>query len=385
MNPVFDHILAMVVVSALFISAVVIMPQINMGNIAAVEQQQLRNMALNLLNAMLLDTGDPVNWGSIVNGTYYFHPNVVKRFGLAYDRTQTLYVLDPDKIQRLNTQNPLGYLPYEYLKKILNLQGYGFSFRLIPPFNVTNVDGTRITETRTPLRFVNSTALMYAIKVIHLDGSPIPNALVEGFIFYSKDKNFYIGPTSPAVTNASGICSQVIKLSLASPDYVMVILRISVADVAAILVTMGKDASVYVADINIVKDTVVLTKAKNPSNEDVKIVSIYVYTTNGEIIWLYNGTKDDHFNTGESGKHALWSKNFPNLRDLSPAILIFDFSAVEKGRREIVVAGPFKNLLNYNVFEYGGKVPVGGGAVKLQRNIIVEGMIYTAELWLWKE
>lgn len=384
MNPVFDHILAMIVVSALFISAVVIMPQINMGNIMAVEQQQLRNIALNLFNAMLLDTGDPANWGSIVNRTYHFHPNVVKRFGLAYDRTTTLYVLDPDKIQRLNTQNPLGYLPYEYLKKILNLQGYRFSFRLIPPFNVTNVDGTKITETRTPLRFVNSTALMYAIKVTHLDGSPIPNALVEGFVFYSKDKNFQVGPISPAVTNASGIGSQVIRLSLASPDYMMVILRISVADVAAILVTMGNDASVYVADINIVSNTVVLTKAKNPSNEDVKIVSIYAYTTNGKTVWLYNGTKDDHFNTG-SGQHTLWSKNFTSLRELNPAILIFDFSAVDKGRREIVVAGPFKNLLNYNVFEYGDKVPITGGAIKLQRNVIIEGMIYTAELWLWKE
>ncbi len=384
MNPVFDHILAMVVISVLFISAVVIMPQISMGNIQAVEQQQLRNIALNLFNAMLLDTGNPADWGSICNETFYFNPDVVKRFGLACSRSQTFYVLDPDKVQRLNTQNPLGYLPYDYLKEILNLQGYGFSFQLIPPFNVTNIDGTKITESRTPLKFVNSTTLMYALRVTYLDGSPIPNAQVEGFIFYSKDKDFRLGPISPTVTNASGFCSQFIRLQLAPPDYVMVVLRISVADVAAILVTMGKDASVYVADINIVGNTVVLTKAKNPSNEDVKIESIYVYTTDGSILSLYNGTNKDQFNTG-SGRHALWNKTFPNLQELNPAILIFDFSAVEKGRREIVVAGPFRNLLNYNVFEYGGKVPVGGGAVKLQRNVVVEGMIYTAELWVWKE
>jgi hypothetical protein len=381
MNPVFDHIFAMVVVSILFISAVVIMPQISMGNIQAVEQQQLRNIALNLFNAMLLDTGDPIDWGS---KDYFFNPNVVKRFGLACPRSQTLYVLDPDKVQRLNTQNPLGYLPYDYLKEILNLQGYGFSFRLIPPFNVTNVDGTKITESRTPLKFVNSTTLMYALRVSYLDGSPIPNAQVEGFVFYSKDRDFRLGPIKPAATNASGFCSQFIKLELGSPDYVMVILRISVADVAAILVTMGRDASVYVADINIVGNTVILTKAKNPSNEDVKIVSIYVYTTDGNVLSLYNGTQKDHFNTG-SGQFSLWNKTFSNLQELNPAILIFDFSAVEGGRREIVVAGPFKSLLNYNVFGYGGNVPMSGDAVKLQRNIVIEGMIYTAELWVWKE
>ncbi|MEM3673163.1 MAG: hypothetical protein QW468_02900 [Candidatus Bathyarchaeia archaeon] len=385
MNPVFDHIFAMIVVGALFITTVVITPQINAGNLKAVEQQQLRNIALNLFNAMLLDAGYPVNWGSKVNGTYYFHPNVVERFGLASYIDPTLYVLDPDKIQRLNKDNPLGYLPYEYLKDILNLQGYGFSFRLIPPFNVTNVDGTKINETNTPLKYVNSTTLMYAIKVSHLDGSPIPNAFVDGFIFHSKGKDFRLGPISSTVTNASGICSQFINLALASPDYVIVILRISVADVAAILVTMGKDASVYVADINVVGDTVVLTKAKNPSNENVWVVSAYVYTTDGKTISLYNGTQNDHFNTGESGKFALWSKTFDGLRELNPAILIFDFSAVEKGRREIVVAGPFRNLLSYNVFGYGDEIPVGGGAVKLQRNVIIENMIYTAELWLWKK
>jgi len=384
MNPVFDHIFAMVVISILFISAVVIMPQISMGNMQAIEQQQLRNIALNLFNSMLLDTGDPADWGSKCDENYCFDPNVVKRFGLACPRSQTLYVLDPDKVQRLNTQNPLGYLPYDYLKKILNLQGYGFSFRLIPPFNVTNVDGTEITESRTPLKFVNSTTLMYALRVTYLDGSPIPNAQLEGFIFYSKGKDFKLGPIDPAVTNASGFCSQFIKLELDSPDYVMVILRISVADVAAILVTMGRDASVYVADVNIVGNTVVLTKAKNPSNDDVKIVSIYVYTTDGNLLSLYNGTQKDHFNTG-SGQLSLWSKTFSNLQELNPAILIFDFSTVDKGRREIVVAGPFRNLLNYNVFGYGGNVPVGGGAVKLQRNIVIEGMIYTAELWVWKE
>jgi len=385
MNPVFDHILAMVVVSVMFISAVVILPQMNAGNFKTVEQQQLRNIALNLFNAMLLDTGYPVDWGSRVNRTFYFYPSVVERFGLASYMDPTLYVLDPDKVQRLNIYNPLGYLPYEYLKSILNLQGYGFSFRLVPPFNVTNVDGTKIDEKHTPLSYVDSTTLKYALKVVHLDGRPIPNAKVEGFIFYSKGKDFSLGPLSPTVTNASGICSQIIRLNLSSPDYVMVILRISVADVAAILVTMGRDASVYVADINVVGDTVVLTKAKNPSNEDVKIVSIYVYTTDGETVSLYNGTKDDHFNTGKSPRFALWNKTFDGLRDLNPAILIFDFSAVEGGRREIVVAGPYKNLLSYNVFEYGGKVPVGSGAVKLQRNVLIENMIYTAELWVWKE
>ncbi|MEM1540587.1 MAG: hypothetical protein QXJ07_04310 [Candidatus Bathyarchaeia archaeon] len=394
MNPVFDHILAMVVISVIFVSAVVIMPQLNLGSITLVEQQQLRNVALNLFNAMLLDTGCPANWGSIVNGTYYFHPGVLKRFGMASNRTTTFYVLDPDKVQRLNIHNPLGYLPYDYLKSVLNLAGYGFNFRLIQPFNVTNVNGTRIDENHPPIRFLDSRTLEYAIKVTRLDGTPVPSATVDGYVFYTYfkrgDNAYYFDYTRSAscllnYTNALGLCSRQIPLndSLRLEDYVVnyvAILRVSIADIAT-LVVIGRDASAYVANVNIVGDTVVLTKAKNPSNRNATITSIYVYTTDGEKISLYNGTNKDHFNTG-SGQHILWSKSFTGLKELNPAVLIFVLSV--EGEK-ILLAGPFRNLLNYNVFEYGGKVPVDSGAVKLQRYVIVNGMVYMTELWVWRE
>ncbi|MGB9740230.1 MAG: hypothetical protein ACP5IM_01775 [Candidatus Bathyarchaeia archaeon] len=383
MNPVYDHIIAIIVVGAIFVWAVALMPNVNLVNLTSVEQQQDRNIALNVFNNMLLDTGYPNDWGSC---TTYFDSSVVKRFGLASASESNLYKLDPDKVQRLNKNNPLGYLKYDEARTLLNLKDYEFCLRIIPPFNVTNENGTKIDDKHTPLIFADpptNSVLRYTIKVTYLDGSPIPNALVEGYVFCSKNKDFDLRPVQNTTTNALGICSEQMTLTLQNPDYVVVVLKITVADVATILLTMGKDASVYVADINMVGDTIILTKAKDPSNEDVKINEVYVYTSNGTLFSLYNGTNQDHFNTG-SGQHMLWSRTFNGLKYRDPVALIFDVEAVTDKRREVVIAGPYRDILSYDIFDYGGNIGNAKSAVKIQRNVAIAGLIYVAELWLWK-
>ena len=386
-HAVYDHLVAILVVGAIFVGAVVVVPSLNYSNLLAVGQQQLRNTALNVFNAMLLDTGYPADWGSQVNGTFYFHSDAVKRFGLASATDSTFYLLDPDKVLRLDEANPLGSLSYEEMRGLLGLQNYGFSFRIIPPFNVTNADGTKIDSDHTPIKFVDpptNSTLQYAVRISYLDGSPVPNAIIEATVVYTKGEDFNIAILDPAPTNALGTCEKQVLLSLSNPDYVIVILRITVAQVSSILVTFGKDASVYVADINLVGDSVILTKAKDPSNEDVKINEIFVYGSSGELFSLYNGTTDDHFNTGK-GQHTLWNKAFDGLSEYDPTILIFNFEAVEGGRKEIVVAGPYQNLLGYTIFEYGSPVGSASAAVRLQRIVLISSMTYTVELWLWKE
>jgi hypothetical protein len=50
-----------------------------------------------------------------------------------------------------------------------------------------------------------------------------------------------------------------------------------------------------------------------------------------------------------------------------------------------VVAGPFQNLAGHYTFDYGGSLDRGKESVTLQRSIIISGMTYTAQFWLWKE
>jgi len=391
MNAVYDHIIAILVVGMIFVGAVVILPTMSFVNLQAVDQQQLRNTALNVFNAMLLDTGEPANWGSISNGTYYFSADGVERVGLAKTGDSAFYLLDPDKVQRLDETNPLGFLSYEEMRALLGLQSYGFSLRIIPPFNVTNVNGTKIDEDHSP---INETALdqktlQYAVRVSYLDGRPIPNATIQATAVYTDKKDFAMTPPHVTTTNAVGIGSDIIPLYF-EPWHITVILRVSVADVATIVVTFGKNP-IKIIDINMVGDNVILTRPKDAPNADVKLNSIYFLESGGALNSLYNGTSQDHFNTGE-GQHCLWNNTFSGLQDYDPVILIFNIETVppkneteHPGNQEIAVAGPYQNLLGYTVFEYGGSPKSSGAAVRIQRSVIISGMTYTVELTLWKE
>ena len=61
----YDHIVAILAIGALFVGTVVILPNANFANLMVLDQQQMRNTALTLFNTMLLDAGEPSNWGSI--------------------------------------------------------------------------------------------------------------------------------------------------------------------------------------------------------------------------------------------------------------------------------------------------------------------------------
>ena len=133
MNAVYDHIFAIVFIGIMFVWAVAIVPSLSFNNLQSADQQQLRNMELNVFNSLLLDTGIGMNgsestldWGSVTS----FNENMVTRFGLASSSEGAFYTLDPDKVQRLVGDNPMGNLTYKKTKELLGLDGYGFMLYL---------------------------------------------------------------------------------------------------------------------------------------------------------------------------------------------------------------------------------------------------------------
>jgi len=395
-NAVYDHIIAILVVGAIFVGAVVILPAMSFANLQAVDQQQLRNTALNVFNAVLLDTGEPSNWGSMDP----FDMKNVTRFGLASAQGSTFYVLDPDKVQRLVKGNPIGEINYTRVKELLGLQGYGFSLRLIPPFNVTKEDGTPITPTNSPANLTEPNKLDYAVKVTYLDGRPIPNATILATIVYTDGNRFNTTGPCSKWTDAVGVCKDDIKLEFAPTSWT-VILRVSAADVATLIVTFGRTPKIM--DINMVGDKIILTKPKDPSNAAVNVTSVYAVGEQNSLWLLYEGQGPpyDKFNTGE-GTFRLWPPSnhptypdgiFHGLSSYNPTILIFSLETsikkdegLKPGHQELVVAGPYQNFLGHTVFKYGDSSKSSGSAsVKIQRSVIISGMTYIAELLLWKE
>lgn len=384
-NAVYDHIIAILIVGALFVGTVVALPAMSFANIQAVDQQQLRNTALNVFNAMLLDAGKPENWGS--TDPFYMNDPRIERFGLAEAQDPTFYVLDPDKVQRLVIGNPLNYCDYNTVRNLLGLQGYGFSLKIIPPFNVTNIDGTPI-PTKSPIT-INGQQVSYGVRVSYLDGPPIPNAVIQSTMIYTSGQNFAVTTRSSVSTNALGVCTDTATLSFV-PTHVVVVLRVTVADVATLVVTFGTTPADDIAKINFAGDTIILTMPDATPRGARWVDNIIPIGNDYGLEFLYNGTrqhKDGDPDKLNYGALRVWSKNFNGLGARDPIVFIFNFWAViqGEGRQEVLVAGPYQNLLGHTVFQYGGSPQRGSSTVRIQRSVIISGMTYTAELMLWKE
>lgn len=380
-NAVYDHIIAILVVGSMFVGAVVVAPTITLVNMQTIDQQQLRNLALNVFNAILLDTGEPSDWGSM--DPFYINDPRIQRFGLATAQDSTFYVLDPDKVQRLVTDNPMNYCDYDRVRELLGLQGYGFSLQIIPPFNVTNADGTPIPD-RSPIT-INNNEISYEIKVSYLDGTPIPNANVTATIVYTNGRDLEIITRPQVLTDALGLCSDTVTLSF-NPTQVIVVLQVTVAGVATLTVTFGTTPPNDIAEINFVEDTIILTMPDATPRAARWVDNIIPFLGEEGFEFIYNGTRstNDMLNYG---RFRVWSKNFNGLKRRNPVVFIFNFWAVIRGsgRQEVLIAGPYQNLLGYTVFSYGESPTTGSASVKIQRNVVISGMTYTAELWLWKE
>lgn len=371
----YDHIAAIVVVGAVFIFGVVVLPSTSYVNMLYVDQQQLRNKALDVLKVMLLDAGRPEDWGAMAS----FNQNHVERFGLALSKSPSFYVLDPDKVQRLVEDNPLGYVEYERLRDLLGLQGYGLSIMVKPVFNVSVQD-------LTPGQLNNVT---YEVSVAYRDMKPVPNALVKALVLYSVKVGEEDGDAVYATycaeeelaTNSLGRCT-LQKTLTGEVSYVLVVWSVKVAEVTVSTATSKGGAPEDVARVNMIGDYVVLTKPKTIPNGAVIIQDITAVTSEGELVLLYNGTGEDVLNWGSLDE---WSKEFPGLKDMNPVLIILDATAPEEGsgRRGKLVAGPPPTDLGSRVLSYGG-APLGA-TVALERAVEISGLNYVFRLVLWAE
>lgn len=376
----YDHIIAVIVVSVLFLAAVIAVPNISYVNLLYMDEQQLRNVALTTLKTILLDVGYPVEWGSSTE----FDASSVDRFGLALDVSSSLYVLDSDKVERLVAENPVGFLEYDQVRELLGLEGYGFSLKIRAPFKVD-------VEDQSPSSIKN---LRYEVTVTSDDEKPIPNAVVNAFIFYSifeggkdQDERYSVEYIKETVfTDEMGKCT-IQKVLSGSISDVIIVFQATVGDVHTIMsVYRSGGPPEDIADISIVGETVILTQPGNTTPKDARwVLNIFAFSGDGSTS-MYNGTQDDKITWGQG--YDRWEKNFNNLKYMNPAIMIFNFRAVEKGqgRKGILMVGPFPNYLGSRVLQFGNEESSPSGAgVQLQRSVSISGMTYVVELNLWKE
>jgi hypothetical protein len=148
------------------------------------EKEQLKVAAQKIMTQILLNPGEPADWGSNVE----VDAGSLKTFGLAKygESTREAYVLDPDKVIRLTLPNtdPL-YIPPSRVVELLNLgNDYGFAIELYPALNVD----------------INKTS--YEVSVTsEQDGLPIYFAKVYAKMYYYNESSQRIESTFQINTN----------------------------------------------------------------------------------------------------------------------------------------------------------------------------------------
>jgi len=381
----YDYLIALIITGVIFASAVVVVPNVSYVNLLYVDQQQLRNVALETLKAMLLDPGYPLNWGS---------DKTIQRFGLALVGGSSFYVLDPDKVQRLYMENPY-YVDYPTTRELLNLRDYGFRFSIIPTFNVT------ISERLFQL----PEYILLGVKVSRHDGRPVANAAVHATFLYSIKVGEKVLVKSSVVqnfTNPLGTCEVNERLVDQQIDDIIVVLRVTVADIATVVaVYKSIDDPRGLVDIWSVGDSITVMmpleeeEKRSQSQEEDYVSSIDAYYSQEDIEDMYNGTqKDDKFVWGRGADFKNWTRTIPGLKASDPGLLIFTVYCTPKGegkgaqgrgtgKKHVLIAGPSPSWMGFRVLNYGG-TPRGTTA-RVQRNVIISGMTYLAEMILWKE
>ena len=370
-SAVYDYLTASVIVGLLFVVAVVAIPNTSFVGLLSVDQQQLRSVAIEVLNDMLLSVGHPVDWGSYND----FNPQAVGKFGLALSESSSSFVLDPDKVERLVLDNPLGCLDYLRVHRLMGLQGYGFNVKIAAPFDV-------VTDN---LSVGNN--LKFRVTVKFNNGKPIPNAVIDAKIVYalyeggsSDDENYSLRLIH--VSNRTDELGKgVVEYGIGENSDFVAVFQTTVADVTTVTAIYGNFPPNNIAEVNMVKDEVVLTHPKSRPNDNRWIENVVAFTEDG-LVTLFNGTKADALNYGS---RRVWKRIFNGLKNLDPILLIFNVNCVERGvgRKDTLVVGPYPNVNGSRVIEYGG-TPMGT-TVELHRAVKISGMTYVVQLLLWKE
>ena len=384
----YEHIVVILLVGVIFVGAVVALPAINNSTFQAVDEQQLKNTALNVLDSMLLGTGSPANWGSD-------HNIEITEFGLAYSSSLSKYVLDSDKVQRLDINNPYHLLP-EQVQDLLNLQGYGFNITFYRPF--TTIPLLQIDREKNE---VNFGATVYRTQ----DGTPVPNAEIKVTLFQcSLDANGKI-ILDPYKTDPTGKFYDSIEIGEGILS-VIAIMEITAGGMSTIVT--AQDAYVNLDDfiqINTSGDLVTLYIRDEDENtlEDKFLIqpSSRVVTD----VWAYSSGNLISLDIGTSGHVNFGSKicefETPGLSELDATALMIriEVNIPKSIQRELGMPDDIPSAhaipvyivgaLSYDsvekILDFGYNPQADSIVVTMRRFALISGMTYIVELGLWKE
>ncbi|MCW4031402.1 MAG: hypothetical protein NWE80_03460 [Candidatus Bathyarchaeota archaeon] len=379
----YDHIVAILIVGAIFVGTVVTLPALNYANLGTVDQQQLRNTALNVFDSMLLSAGSHSNWGSVET---VFDQDAVEKFGLAYSAPFSKYVLDVDKVQRIDQSNPTGFIEYNRAHELLNLEDYGFQFSILRPFVVNS----SLNITRNEVH--------YHVAVTRTeDGTPIPNAEVKVTTILSVmgGSKFDIVRCDPVTnfTNALGICEGIQTANVSGGiTHAISIMTITVSGISTTVVARTNDPLSELIRINTSGDDIILSLPEeiigNNTRSERRIVQIDVYDSEALFPLFEMGDlnpPDIKFSAGTGYEH--WIMNYPGLKFMDPTALIFWVELTLKGHGRVLVllAGSLDFMAEQKILSLGPDPENKNPIVIMRRLVVISDMTYVSQIAFWRD
>jgi len=315
------------------------------------EKEQLKVAAQKLMTQLLLDPGDPPDWGSNVA----INESNLKTFGLAKysETTREAYVLDPDKVLRLNSTHPF-YIPPSSVINLLNLgYEYGFTLEIFPALNVS---------------IAPQGSGKYEVSVSsEYGGLPIVDASVTARMYYVSNGTIKRSPPSAPLTSqtrVNGECT--FNFSDISSDMKVLILVINYHGVRVVKVF---PAGSNVTRAYLIGEHLFLNEAYNiSSNEAYEIIvdKNFTSSTSGYMI------EDLKFSLNK-----VEDKKF-DLTYVEPSTVAV-LAVSEDGTRLIFTSKEVN--LTYSSIPGVWSFPF---AYSVERSVIIGGSAYIVRLYLWR-
>lgn len=189
---IYEYLFAAAIIMIMLIASSAMVETFSEPLLETSEKEQLKVAAQKLMTQILLNPGDPPEWGNNVD----INAANLKSFGLAKygETTREAYVLDPDKVLRLTLpSNHALHIPPSRVVELLNLgHDYGFAIEFHPVLTV-NVDT------------VSNEVTVFSEK----DGLPLWYAKVYAKMYYYDENSGRImsTPQINTVTGTDGKCA----------------------------------------------------------------------------------------------------------------------------------------------------------------------------------
>ena len=382
----YEHIVIILLVGVIFVGTVVALPAMNYSTFQAVDVQQLKNTALNVLDSMLLGVGSPSNWGS--------DPDMeITEFGLAYPSSFSKYVLDSDKVQRLDINNPY-HLSSEQVQDLLKLQGYGFNITFYRPF--TTIPLLQINRTTNEINFG-------ATVIRTQDGTPVPNAEITITLFQSSISSFGNTTIGPYKTDSAGKYYDSLQIDGGILS-VIAIMEITAGGMSTIVTeqdgyvnlddfikmsTSGDIVTLYIGDEDGLKQNYSIPQASRV------VTNAWAYSSG--ILYPLEIEGSGHVNFGSQ----LCEFESPGLSELDATALMIRLEVTIPKDRRVELGMPddisssagipvyIVGALSFDSFEkildFGYTPQANNIVVTTRRFVVISGMTYIVELGLWKE